>query len=61
MDLSDYLLEHLSDVGLSKDMKADSKLKLEKEISEGILLVKIKETDSKYPRRMPVIKRMAAK
>jgi 16S rRNA (guanine527-N7)-methyltransferase len=61
MDISDYLLKHLSEVGLSPDTRAESKLILKKEINEGILLVKIKKTDSKYPRRMPVIKRMAIK
>ena len=59
--LNEYLLEHIADLGLSSDTETVLKDMAEDDITEGMFLVKIKETGDKYPRRMPVIKRMASK
>ncbi len=61
IEFSDYLMEHLTDIGLSVDTEISSKNISGNNIAEGLILTKIKETDEKYPRRMPVIKRMATK
>ena len=61
IDLTEYLLNHIADLGLSTDTIPAVNGMMKSEINEGIILTKIKETDDKYPRRMPVIKRMAMK
>ena len=61
IELNDYLMEHITDLGLSSDTEPVLEDMTEGGITEGMILVKIKETDIKYPRRMPVIKRMASK
>ena len=52
----DYLLNHLSDVGLAVESQPE-----QLHGDEGLFLRKIKPIDDKFPRRMPVIKRLAAK
>lgn len=61
VELNEYLMEHITDLGLSADTAPVLKNMTDGDITEGMILVKIKETDGKYPRRMPVIKRMASK
>jgi len=59
-NFSGHVLEHLNELGLSLNNN-ESSLITDTGLNEGILLTKIKETDTKYPRRMPVITRMAMK
>lgn len=62
IDFDDYLLEHLSDLGLTKEfISVDNKSGADIVVSEGLVLKKISETDDRFPRRMPVIKRMATR
>lgn len=61
VELNDYLIEHIADLGLSSDTEPVLKEMTDGDITEGMILVKTKETGDKYPRRMPVIKRMAIK
>lgn len=61
INLDDYQLEHLSDIGLSANVPPSSLGQSFMDLHEGLLLVKLKNTDDKYPRRMPVIKRMSSK
>lgn len=56
IDISEKLINHLLDLGLSEEI-----LQGPDPYEDGIILRKIKHTDEKYPRRMPVIKRMALK
>ncbi len=57
---STNLLNHLDELGLSMDNTTSLTIS-GKDTYEGLLLTKIKPTDDKYPRRMPVISRMALK
>ena len=58
---SDYLLNHLSCLGLTSDIYMLNQL-IEPSRFTGILnIIKNESTDDKYPRRIAVIKRMAAK
>ena len=59
--LNDYLLKHINDVGLSADTESAVNNSAEGNVTDGMMLFKVKHTDNKYPRRMPVIKRMALK
>jgi 16S rRNA (guanine527-N7)-methyltransferase len=61
IDLTEYLLKHIDELGLTEDIDAIKKRMTDYPVSGGLILTKIKETDDKYPRRMPVIKRMAMK
>ncbi len=61
IDLTDYLLKHISDVGLSADTASADQIIDDGNVSDGMMLVKVKAIDDKYPRRMPVIKRMASR
>jgi len=60
-DLNNHIKEHITELGLSADAAPVLKGMTKDNITEGMILTKIKETDDKYPRRMPVIKRMAMK
>jgi len=60
-NFNDNLLEHIKELGLTFDIIDPSILQINGNSTEGLLLTKVKETDIKYPRRMPVITRMAAK
>lgn len=59
--IDNYLLKHLEEVGLSANNMDCSKLFTGADNINGIILVKIQHTSDKFPRRMPVIKRMALK
>lgn len=58
---NDYLSEHLLNLGLTEDITGVSDYIKKANLTEGVLLTKTKETDIHFPRRMPVIKRMALK
>jgi len=60
LEYTDYLLNHLSNLGLSAEPAA-SLFQNKNPLIDGVLLKKNKITDNRYPRRMPVIKRMAMK
>jgi 16S rRNA (guanine527-N7)-methyltransferase len=57
---TDNLLSHLDELGLSMDT-GRSLTMTGTDKFDGLLLTKIKPTNNKYPRRMPVISRMALK
>ncbi len=57
---SGNLLHHLDELGLSMDSSRSLNI-TGTDTYQGLLLTKIKPTDDKYPRRMPVISRMALK
>lgn len=59
-NFNENLLEHINELGLSMNNDASAVI-ADTDIAQGLLLTKIKETDNKYPRRMPVITRMAMK
>jgi len=57
--ITDYLIDHLVKVGLSLETGPEfNDIHLD---SPGLFLKKIKKTDALYPRRMPLIKRLAMK
>ena len=59
-ELSDYMTEHIYNLGLAV---ADLSLMLRSDEADSEIIVfrKIKETDVRYPRRISVIKRMAGR
>ena len=57
---SGNLLNHLDELGLSMDNSGSLTI-TGTDTFDGLLLTKTKPTDDKYPRRMPVISRMALK
>jgi len=61
IDFNEYILNHLNDTGLSTDIIPGSLFSVPEEMTDLVILSKIKDTPDKYPRRMPVIKRMANK
>jgi len=60
-NFNNYLLDHLSELGVSIEIMEAEKQIAEDDKINGILLKKIKLTNEKFPRKMPVIKRMAMK
>ncbi len=60
-NFNDNLLQHIKELGLTLDTIDNSVLQIDYDSAEGLLLTKVGETDLKYPRRMPVITRMAMK
>jgi len=58
-DFSKYLQDHLSSLGLILESTASENNTANE--FDGITLKKIKNSDDKFPRKMPVIKRMAIK
>ena len=61
INLNKYLYDHISEIGLSLEIMTDDEDISNSDKINGILLKKIKKTDDKFPRKMPVIKRMAMK
>ena len=60
-EITDYVYNHISRLGLAVRKDSDVKLLREGTCAEGILIEKVNSTDEKFPRRMAVIKRMAGK
>jgi len=62
MILNKEIQKHILDIGLSIETIPSSEEYISDiNFSDGFILKKIKETDNKYPRRMPLIKRMSTK